>query len=164
MYYRGYVSRGEIRSGFTKACRAGHLETAQWLMKASNGIILLDSALLSQVCGDGHVDVVKWMCEYHSFSPREIVWAFASACMRGQLCVAQWLYEANKHVLEDRPFPVDGPRPEVIFAMACESERLETAQWLYTLVYITDLHKNAAIDVATRNGHTEVVDWLNSKK
>jgi Ankyrin repeats (many copies) len=88
------------RKSFVFACSRGHLSTAQYIyaMLVSHNYITDDdddflSNIMSEACSSDHLNIAKWLSEFNTLDPDEIVDTFEECCINSSLDVIRWLHD-----------------------------------------------------------------------
>jgi ankyrin repeat protein len=146
---------------FYEACKWGDLESVYQLYTYKYPNLPCHNNLPCQnrreailfACGNGHLDIVKYLFNisiqlhvYHNVM-------FRTACENGHLHVAKWLRKNVAIYIKDNEF---------LFHTCCKNGHLHIAKWLLYLNNDIDiLSQNRSVFVETcSNGHLEVVEWL----
>ena len=110
------------------------------------------------VCGNGHLEIAKWLLTVKPgicFTD-EILFAFQRACRRGHFHVAKWLWRTNpgNSDIEDAF--------EYLFPNVCENGHIDIAMWFVSLNPNINISNNSerAFRWACRGGHLHVARWL----
>ncbi|RLN98636.1 hypothetical protein BBJ28_00018372 [Nothophytophthora sp. Chile5] len=135
------------------AAQWGHLSVIQWLHENRDEGCSVGAMNFTAITA--HLDVLQWLHVNRSEGCSEV--AFVFAAVAGRLEVLQWLHERYADVTRGSAIRV-----------AARNGKLAVVQWLYTATgeageRYRDYSELALID-ATRNGHVDVVDWLNMQR
>jgi hypothetical protein len=136
-----------------RACAAGGLAAAQWLVSSFKIEFLEAEICLTAACGGGHVDVAKWLDKEFRFSDDAADrWTMRITCSEGHLAAAQWL--ASR-------FAIRAGGDEM--RAACQGGHLQVAQWLSAEFGIGGGEAGQeAMRAACQNGHLAVAQWLSA--
>lgn len=120
---------------FVDACREGHLETAQHILKTNptHNFYYKFQIGFNYSCVNGHLDVAQWLLTVEnnkidiSFDQN---YNFKWACGNGHLDVAQWFYERVSQTLSDNE---KYNLCKEAFMRFFGHQHLHVAQWLFNM-------------------------------
>lgn len=152
-----------LNSGFTVACREGHLEIAgflwPWLGKNCphdfDGVALVSEAFVES-CRCGQKAVAMWLLTLGFPVPlKKIHKALRESCKWGEFETAKWV---RTSVITEIP---DGTKNKV-FLEACTSGRWMIAQWVAMpcVSAVPQALRNRAFVCACENGFLDTAQWL----
>ena len=96
-------------------------------------------------------NVLKYIKYYGKFYSVGDKFTFRSACVTGQLEVAQWLHKTfNFEIISND-----------VFEEVCKNGHLKVAQWMYSTFDLA-LENKFAFGFACMNGHLELAKWLHA--
>jgi len=180
-------SEGEWRdaclNAFGTVCVDGNLEVAKWMRGAfrftSKDLIYRCSGRpFITVCGQGDIEMAKWLIDALELTVDDIRChgdqAFAVACSRGHLEVAQMLHSIVGYVHEDfvwRYYDIEdgygraGLSGWGFFQVACEGGHLGMVKWLtetfnvsYPTLFVDCVR--AANSIEDERDRTKMIEWL----
>lgn len=171
--YRGYfeilkILYGNFTSSFTtevyetafrRACSAGYLEIAQWVLDRNPNINIYSNAYygFKYACLNGHIHVIRWFLlnnNIFGLSNNIFEISFQYACMNGYIDICKLLLEHHPYILIT----------ESIFSCSCQNGHLILSKWLYSLIQDLNYYKSR-IDITIfkltcKFNHLDVAKWL----
>lgn len=145
---------------FGMCCEKGYLEIAKWLYdKYSPGTInicKLSMQSFMNSCKNGHIDVIRWLCSLDNNIHKRDKYLIRGCYLNKQIELVRWFHSLGG---------IENETYECAFQSACDGGDLSGIKFLYSLENVNiNIHADneRAFRLAARNGHIEVIRYLNS--
>ena len=155
-------------TAFKCACSNGHVDIAQWLYTlhpkvAHDHPSVIYYTIISS-SEEGHIEILKWLLMIatpHNNLYEVMYRAFNSACRKGHLHCAKYLYEQYNR----SNIPSKLPTTECIISSCSNNENLQLIKWLYEVNPHVNLSQNNffLFSSSCKNKTDEIPKWLYSK-
>lgn len=153
---RKTFNKKRLRKVFLLFCRVGSLEI---ITRLSNVVDRITSKAFITLCGNGHLECVRWMFEKYNLKEIRTLNALHLACKNGHLETAKWLVDAfiitTDHLRRSE---------NKALRTACIDGKVEIVRWLHSRFELNAEDARTlnyeALYGAAAHGHNEILAIL----